>query len=144
MRNYKRRSPGKGVMSAKTSFGVTSLNPPLWKPHPLGQDLLTQPVKILRAEPNCSVSLIGDVGRNRNKVLFCFGRNENGTTKGLTIRKNIPLTGKTSPFIPIDIARHPHTKITMPFLPDRRAVRALNAYRRGVSIFFLILKLFLQ
>ena len=59
---------------------------------PMGQDLLAHPIMILRAGQNCFAGLIGDVGRNRNRVLFCFEETENGATKGLTILQDIPLS----------------------------------------------------
>jgi hypothetical protein len=40
---------------------------------PMGQNLLTQSIKVLRTGQNCFAGLIEDVGLNWSKVRFCFG-----------------------------------------------------------------------
>ena len=76
---------------------------PLWNPpHPHCQKGLTQPTKIYMAGQNCFVCLIGDVGRNWNRLLFCFGRN-----------------GERYDKRPNDTARHSLNRIPAPTNPLR-------------------------
>ena len=87
-------------MSAKTSFGVTSLNPPLWKPHPFWQKSFTQPAKVFCGRARLhSLPYRGCWPKaEQGAVLF---RGERGATndvpKGLTILQNIPLSGYPYP-----------------------------------------------
>ncbi len=85
-RNYKRRSQGKGEISYQKRVLICYLNPSpadsatrnCRKPHPSGARLADSIcLDFFSAGPNCTVCLIGDVGRNWNRVLFCFEETEN-------------------------------------------------------------------
>ena len=82
-------------------------------PTPRGKTCSLNLSRAYAAGQNCFVCLIGDVGRKRNRVLFCFGRNGNGAPKGQAILRDIPLSRYPYPLLP-----HPHLAGTQTALPS--------------------------